>query len=168
MIFLGDLDRIGLVAEGEIERHLLPEALIEADIAQLLRGYQQFARSDTQLTLVGSIVGSDAPLQPFADLFEHVPHQTRPALAQRYRSSDVFVFPTLIEGMPLVVLEAMACGRPVVSTELSTGTSWVNRHGDTGLVVPPRDPRALAAALRSRTASFVRASVRPCVGCSAS
>ena len=110
-------------------------------IAQLLRGYQQFARSDTQLTLVGSIVGSNAPLQPFADLFEHVPHQTRPALAQRYRSSDVFVFPTLIEGMPLVVLEAMACGLPVIVT--ANGPGDLVRDGIDGFVIPERDPQAV-------------------------
>ena len=110
-------------------------------IAQLLRGYRQFARSDTQLTLVGSIVGSDAPLKPFADLFEHVPHQTRPALAQRYRSSDVFVFPTLIEGMPLVVLEAMACGLPVIVT--ANGPGDLVRDGIDVFVIPERDPQAV-------------------------
>jgi rhamnosyl/mannosyltransferase len=36
----------------------------------------------------------------------------------------------------------------VVSTELGTGTSWINQDGVTGLVVAPRDPQALAAALR--------------------
>jgi glycosyltransferase involved in cell wall biosynthesis len=110
-------------------------------IAHLLHGYKLFARSDTQLTLVGSIVGSDAPLQPFADLFEHVPHQTRPALAQRYRASDVFVFPTLIEGMPLVVLEAMACGLPVIVT--ANGPGDLVRDGVDGFIIPERDPQAV-------------------------
>jgi rhamnosyl/mannosyltransferase len=36
-----------------------------------------------------------------------------------------------------------------VTTELGTGTSWVNRDGETGLVVPPRDPAALADAITS-------------------
>jgi rhamnosyl/mannosyltransferase len=38
----------------------------------------------------------------------------------------------------------MAAGLPLISTELGTGTSWVNVHEQTGLVVPPRDPAALA------------------------
>ena len=41
----------------------------------------------------------------------------------------------------------MACGTPVVSTELGTGTSWVNQHEQTGLVVPPNMPEALSQAL---------------------
>ena len=43
----------------------------------------------------------------------------------------------------------MAAARPVVSTELGTGTSFVNRDGETGIVVPPGDSTALAAALES-------------------
>ena len=41
----------------------------------------------------------------------------------------------------------MACGKPVVSTELNTGTSYVNVHNSTGLVVAPEDPLALRQAI---------------------
>jgi len=41
----------------------------------------------------------------------------------------------------------MACGKPIVSTELGTGTSFVNQHRETGLVVPPCDAGALAEAI---------------------
>lgn len=114
-------------------------------IAYLLRGYERFAKPDSRLTLVGSVVGSREPLRPFAHLFEHVPHQTRPALAQRYRASHVFVLPTLVEGMPLVVLEAMACGLPVVVT--ANGPAGIVRDGVDGIIVPERDPDAIASAL---------------------
>jgi rhamnosyl/mannosyltransferase len=50
----------------------------------------------------------------------------------------------------------MAAGLPVVSTELGTGTSWVNQDGVTGRVVPPLDPPALAAAIRDLLADPVR------------
>ena len=114
-------------------------------LAYLLRGYRRFARAGTRLTLVGSIVGSDRALLPFAELFEHVPHQTRPALAARYRSAQVFVLPTLIEGMPLVVLEAMACGLPVIVT--ANGPSDIVRDGIDGFIVPERDEEAIAERL---------------------
>ena len=59
---------------------------------------------------------------------------------------DVLVLPSWTEGLPLVVLEAMARRRPVVATPVG-GTPEVVVEGETGLLVPPRDPDALAAAL---------------------
>jgi glycosyltransferase involved in cell wall biosynthesis len=63
------------------------------------------------------------------------------------RSFDVFALPSTIEGLPLVVLEAMAAGVPVVATPVG-GVGELVRDGETGLLVPPEDPDALAAALR--------------------
>ena len=110
-------------------------------LSYLLRGYQRFARADTELTLVGSEVGGPEALQPFAQLFTHVPHQTRAALAERYRQSHVFVFPTLVEGMPLVVLEAMACGVPVIVT--ANGPADIVRDGVDGFIIPQRSAEAV-------------------------
>jgi glycosyltransferase involved in cell wall biosynthesis len=63
-------------------------------------------------------------------------------------SCDVFVLPSLYEGLPVSVLEAMAAGKPVVATAVG-GTCEVVLHGQTGLLVPPRDPAALARAIRT-------------------
>lgn len=66
-----------------------------------------------------------------------------------YAAADLFVLPACerSEAFGLVQLEAMAAARPVISTELGTGTSYVNQNGVTGLVVPPADPAALAGAV---------------------
>jgi glycosyltransferase involved in cell wall biosynthesis len=59
---------------------------------------------------------------------------------------DVFVLPSLWEGLSLALLEAMAAGKPIVATAVS-GTTQAMIPGQTGLVVPPRDGRALAEAI---------------------
>ena len=63
-------------------------------------------------------------------------------------SCDLFVLPSLFEGLPLVVLEAMAAGKPLVASAIG-GTSEAVVHGETGLLVPPADPEALSTAIRS-------------------
>jgi len=71
-----------------------------------------------------------------------------------YHACDAFCLPSMepAEAFGIVQIEAMATGKPVVCCELHNGVTWVNQDGITGLVVPPADPAALAAALnRLRT-----------------
>jgi glycosyltransferase involved in cell wall biosynthesis len=64
-----------------------------------------------------------------------------------YAAADVVVLPSLSEGFPFVVLEAMAMSRPVVATNVN-GVPELIRDGVHGVLVPPRNPQALESAVR--------------------
>lgn len=70
----------------------------------------------------------------------------RQQVADQYRSADIFATATTWEGMPNTVLEAMACGLPVVGTQAS-GLQELVRQGVNGYLVPMKNPDALAEAL---------------------
>ena len=74
-----------------------------------------------------------------------------PILVAYFEACDVFCMPSVerAEQFGLVQLEAMYCSKPVVTTQLGTGVEYVTLDGETGLLVPPKDPRALADALRT-------------------
>src|SRR5262249_6608620 len=61
--------------------------------------------------------------------------------------ASVGVLPSIYESYGLAMVEIMANGIPMVCTELGTGTTFINRHGETGLVVQPGNPEGLARAL---------------------
>lgn len=90
-----------------------------------------------------------AATQQLTDRITFLGECTEPeTLAARY-AAQIFLLPSTnrAEALGIVQLEAMACGLPVICTELGTGTSYVNRHEETGLVVPPNDFRALSTAI---------------------
>lgn len=66
-----------------------------------------------------------------------------------YHAASLFVLPSHLrsEAFGIVQVEAQAAALPVICTEIGTGTSYVTLHGQTGLVVPPADPSALARAI---------------------
>ncbi|RJQ18407.1 MAG: glycosyltransferase [Nitrospiraceae bacterium] len=64
------------------------------------------------------------------------------------RRSTIFVLPSLTEGSPNVLLEAFACGCPVIATDTPGGASAeILKNGKYGLLVPPGDPKALSEAI---------------------
>jgi glycosyltransferase involved in cell wall biosynthesis len=65
-------------------------------------------------------------------------------LVERYRACDILVQPSLAECFPVTVLEAMACGKPVIATDVGGVAEQV---GGAGIVVPPRDTAALETAI---------------------
>jgi glycosyltransferase involved in cell wall biosynthesis len=81
-----------------------------------------------------------------------LPFVKRADMPNLYSSHDVFVFPSLMEGMPLTLLEAMASGMPVV-TSWTSGMADVVEDGWSGLLVPPADAHALAEGVEHLAAS---------------
>jgi colanic acid/amylovoran biosynthesis glycosyltransferase len=77
---------------------------------------------------------------------------TQSEVADVYMHSDIFVLPSIVtasgeeENQSVALAEAQACGLPVVATRIGGNVESV-RQGETGLLVPPRDPDALASAI---------------------
>jgi len=104
-----------------------------------------------RLSIVGGGVPADEirsafaeAAQPFLTIRDRVPEAD---VMAAYRSHDLLVAPSTYEGFGMVVIEAMSQRLPVIATPVGCARSFVvdNR---TGLVVPPRDTAALAAAIR--------------------
>lgn len=84
-------------------------------------------------------------------IFDHIVFEgwlERASMPERLRQADIFVFPSVQEGMPNAVLEAMACGLPVIACRIE-GCEELVLDGETGLLVPPGDVAALSAALEA-------------------
>ncbi|MCE7937511.1 glycosyl transferase family 1 [bacterium] len=108
-----------------------------------------------QLVVVGTGPGMRALAERSLDLgvadrVKWVGDATEEDLLDVLAAGDVFVLPSThrSEAYGIALVEAMAAGLPAVTTELGTGTSWINQDGHTGRVVAPGDAAALAAALR--------------------
>jgi glycosyltransferase involved in cell wall biosynthesis len=67
----------------------------------------------------------------------------RERLLSMYQKARIFLIPSYYEGLPTVLLEAMACGLPVVATNVS-GCKDVISHGYNGLLIPPKSPERMA------------------------
>ncbi len=112
-------------------------------IHYLLEAVTQLGLSSDQVLLVGTI---DPIMQPilsgYRGTFHHINAVPRSELPALYHRASVFVFPSLTDAFGLTVIEAMACGLPVVVTS-STGARDAVRNGTDGFVLEPRDVDAL-------------------------
>jgi glycosyltransferase involved in cell wall biosynthesis len=79
---------------------------------------------------------------------EYIPRLTTDELVRLYNRAQVVVSPSLYEGFGLPAAEAMACGAAVVATTAGAFPEFIE-DGRTGVLVPPGDPDALAAAIKS-------------------
>jgi D-inositol-3-phosphate glycosyltransferase len=139
---------------GRIQPLKAPDVLIRA-AAELVRR-EPARRRRLRLIIIGSPSGPQGQwgqsLQPLAaelgvaDLVELRPHSPRAELFRWYCVSDVVGVPSYNESFGLVALEAQACGRPVVATDVG-GLRHAVRDGQTGTLVQGHGPTAWADAL---------------------
>ncbi|MEU1188820.1 DUF3492 domain-containing protein [Streptomyces sp. NPDC005859] len=138
------------------------------DLVSLLHAFAEIRKEEprTRLRIVGAAAGAEGQAylghckvlaaQLFPDeadgphavgdnpvSFEEIGGPEAPTLAEAYAAGAVVVLSSVVEGFPVGLVEAMFCGRATVSTDVGAVVEVI---GGTGLVVPPRNPRALAEA----------------------
>ncbi|HSV46862.1 MAG TPA: glycosyltransferase family 4 protein [Ramlibacter sp.] len=124
------------------------------DNATALRAFALLCpdRPDARLTIAGS-GPQEAQLRALAnelgvqDQVHFAGRLDRDAMAAAYREADVVLNPSLVDNMPNSLLEAMASGVPVVSTDVG-GVPFIVDHERTALLVPAAAPEAMAAAVQ--------------------
>lgn len=136
-------------------RHLLVARNLEPiyDNETAIRAFLTVHRKypDATLTIAGSGPLAD-PLRKLADslglagVVKFTGHLDREAMARAYQNADIAINPSLIDNMPNSVLEALASGVPVVSTDVG-GVPYIVNDGQTALLVPPNSPDAMAEAI---------------------
>lgn len=141
------------------ERHQLPERFIlfvgtlqpRKNLVSLLRAYARLKDTiDWPLVVVGAKgwlyepVFKEARALGVADRVIFTGYADQPTLRLWYSAATIFVYPSLYEGFGMPVLEAMACGAPVITSSTS---SLPEVAGDAAITIEPTDAGALAAAL---------------------
>lgn len=160
-----DADQITVLPNG-VEPTNFPcrPSFVKSEVPRLLflgrfasnKGIDLLLRTCDELAAEGArfhldLIGKGPLFEPLRAEYEGRPwitfHGFLPdeAIAEQYRTCDVFVLPTLFEGMPTVVLEAMSSGAPIVVSDVGACAELVD--AENGWLLPPGDSGALKSAL---------------------
>src|SRR5262245_11309589 len=147
----------GFVQEGTIVVGTVGRMQTVKDQLTLVRAFSHPVQSDCdarerlRLVMIG-----DGPLREESrkllreagvDAFAWLPGE-RADIPELLRAFDLFVLPSIAEGISNTILEAMATGLPVVATNVG-GNPELVEHGETGMLIPVADPLSIAKAIRS-------------------
>jgi glycosyltransferase involved in cell wall biosynthesis len=123
---------------------------IRKGIPVLMEAWKQAALRDAELHLVGSWLLADRIRNELPANVRYSSACSRQELLEHYQSADVFLFPSFFEGFALVLLEAMACGLPLLASD-ATGAPDIIEF-DNGKVLSAGDIEAWTEALREISA----------------
>ena len=135
-----------IAADGPLRICFVGSLDLRKGFVYLLRAIRLLGPQQVRLEIVGATGNRCC-----ARLFERESHGLNLTASPRdplpaYHRAEIFVLPTLEDGSPFAVAEAMACGLPVIVTDSCGAAEWVTKDR-TGWIVPSRDPVALADAL---------------------
>jgi glycosyltransferase involved in cell wall biosynthesis len=112
-------------------------------IKYLLEALRMVRHPDMEVTVCGRVVDDLALFKPLAGQVTIRSSVSHAELLAAYQAADLFVFPSVAEGFAQVLLEALACGLPILSTTHTAAPDLIE-EGREGFVVPPRRPDLLA------------------------
>lgn len=127
---------------GPIEAVYVGNVTEMKGIFYLLEAAQEIDCNKVHLTVVGAFDNSDNMITPYMKHISFTGRITHDKVLEILNKSDIFVFPSLGEGLSLSVLEALACGLPCIVTE-NSGANDAIENGKNGYVVNIQDKEAL-------------------------
>ncbi len=137
-------EKTGRIATGAVTFLFVGQCVYRKGINYLLKAFSELAPQQVKLILVGGVDESAKYFRHYADCaqIEFCGHVTHDRMRQFYAESDVFIFPSLAEGMTLAGLEAMGCGLPIICTSHS-GVDELVVEGENGFIIPICDCEAI-------------------------
>jgi glycosyltransferase involved in cell wall biosynthesis len=115
--------------------HLLLQAVKELDLPGL------------ELTIIGPVLDGKELLDEYKGFFKYYDFLHHEELVKHIHESDVYVFPSYLDSWAMTVIEAMACGLPVIVTE-NTGAKSAVIDGENGFIIPINDLEVLKSKIR--------------------
>ena len=149
------------IREGALVIGSIGRLMEQKGMEYLLQAFARLSRRGSDMKLV--IVGEGELRQDLECLARHLQVSDRVVftgirndIPHLMRLFDVFVLPSLWEGQPITIVEAMAAGRAIVATDVG-GNAEILHHGEFGVLVSPRDENALADAIDALLSDAARA-----------
>lgn len=125
---------------------------------QFSKGFREIHEAAGQLKgleflLIGPVKEEvrEFPVLPNLKFLGEIPHEK---IAQELIKADIFLFPSYTEGFACALLEAMACGLPVIASDVGANRDMIEDKG--GIIVPARDSKGLISAIQSLNDQEVR------------